>query len=132
MLNETGVTAASLRLELTETMIVDASQEVKATLQGLSALGVQLYIDDFGTGYSSLAYLQVFPLNVLKIDRAFINNLADPKGAALVRTIVLMAQSLGLGVVAEGIETPEQLESLGALGCDYGQGYFFCEAPERT
>ena len=130
---ETGISAKRLRLELTETMIVDASQEVKATLQGLSALGVQLHIDDFGTGYSSLSYLQDFPLDVLKIDRVFVGNLENPKGEALVRTIVLMAQTLGLEVVAEGIETPQQLARLRDLGCNGGQGYLFAKplfAPE--
>ncbi len=127
VLAETGVAAKRLRLELTETMIVDASDEVQATLHGLSELGVQLHIDDFGTGYSSLSYLQDFPLDVLKIDRAFINNILEPKGEALVRTIVLMAQSLGLSVVAEGIETREQLARLRDLGCECGQGYLFAK-----
>ena len=127
VLAETGVEAERLRLELTETMIVDASKDVKATLQGLSELGVQLHIDDFGTGYSSLSYLQDFPLDVLKIDRTFISNLSEPKGEALVRTIVLMAQTLGLRVVAEGVETPEQLAQLRALGCDFAQGYLFAK-----
>ena len=127
VLAETGVEAKRLRLELTETMIVDASKEVQATLQDLSALGVQLHIDDFGTGYSSLSYLQDFPLDVLKIDRAFINKLSEPKGEALVRTIILMAQTLGLRVVAEGVETPAQLAQLRALGCDFAQGYLFAK-----
>ncbi len=127
VLAETGVAAQRLRLELTETMIVDASDEVKATLQGLSELGVQLHIDDFGTGYSSLSYLQDFPLDVLKIDRAFINKLFEAKGEALVRTIILMAHTLGLSVVAEGIETSEQRARLRDLGCECAQGYLFAK-----
>ena len=127
VLAETGVEATRLRLELTETMIIDASEEVQATLQGLADLGVQLHIDDFGTGYSSLSYLQDFPLDVLKIDRTFISKLSEPKGEALVRTIILMAHTLGLSVVAEGIETPEQHLRLRELGCEYAQGYLFAK-----
>ena len=95
-------------------------------LHELKALGVQLVLDDFGTGYSSLAYLQRFPLDALKIDRAFVAEMTqDPRAAALVEAITTMARSLGLTVVPEGIETEAQREALIALGCRYGQGYLF-------
>ena len=95
-------------------------------LHELKALGVLLVLDDFGTGYSSLAYLQRFPLDALKIDRAFVAEMTeDPRAAALVEAIATMARSLGLTVVPEGIETEAQREALLALGCRYGQGFLF-------
>jgi EAL domain-containing protein (putative c-di-GMP-specific phosphodiesterase class I) len=99
----------------------------KAALQVLRGLGVQMSIDDFGTGYSSLAYLRELPVDELKIDRAFIARAElTSEDLALVRTIVELAQILGLRVVAEGIENAAQLEALRRLGCGYGQGYHLC------
>jgi EAL domain-containing protein (putative c-di-GMP-specific phosphodiesterase class I) len=92
----------------------------------LRELGVQLAMDDFGTGYSSLSNLHRFPINTLKIDRSFITHMVDNgENAEIVRTISGLAQNLGMNVVAEGVETREQLEILRRLGCQYGQGYFF-------
>jgi EAL domain-containing protein (putative c-di-GMP-specific phosphodiesterase class I) len=97
-----------------------------ARLQALKAIGVRLAIDDFGTGYSSLSYLQRFPIDILKIDRAFVKGIAEnTDDEALARTIVQLARTLRLRTIAEGIETAEQLERLRALGCDHGQGYYF-------
>ena len=125
---ETGLPASCLRLELTESLLMDGSPEVKETLDKLRALGVGLQIDDFGTGYSSLSYLQRFSADAIKIDRSFIHKLGDnPESAELVRTIVTMAHNLGMQVVAEGVETKEQREALIALGCEYLQGFLFAK-----
>ena len=124
-LQETGLPAPCLRLELTESLLMDGSPGVRDTLQGLRALGVGLQIDDFGTGYSSLSYLQRFDADALKVDRSFIAKLDSPESAELVRTIVNMAHNLGMKVVAEGVETKEQREVLATLGCEYLQGYLF-------
>ena len=124
-LGEAGLPAPCLRLELTESLLIDGSPEVKETLKGLRALGVGLQIDDFGTGYSSLSYLQRFDADALKVDRSFIAKLDSPESAELVRTIVTMAHNLGMKVVAEGVETGEQREVLTTLGCEYLQGYLF-------
>ena len=92
----------------------------------LRALGVQLSIDDFGTGYSSLSYLHRFPVNYLKIDKSFVGRMSEANdNSEIVRTIVTLARNLGLEVIAEGVETEQQNNQLKALGCDYGQGYFF-------
>lgn len=126
VLATSGFPAAELRLELTERVFVQQTAEVAKNLADIRALGVQLYIDDFGTGYSSLSYLQHLPVSTLKIDRSFIEPLMKSlESVELVRTILAMARGLGLKVVAEGIETPEQLARLSDLGCDYGQGYLF-------
>jgi diguanylate cyclase (GGDEF)-like protein/PAS domain S-box-containing protein len=125
-LDSTGLPAARLWLELTETALFEEADAPLPVLHELKALGVLLVLDDFGTGYSSLAYLQRFPLDALKIDRAFVAEMTeDPRAAALVEAIATMARSLGLTVVPEGIETEAQREALLALGCRYGQGFLF-------
>ena len=125
-LEASGLPPARLWLELTETALFEEADAPLPVLHELKALGVQLVLDDFGTGYSSLAYLQRFPLDALKIDRAFVAEMTqDPRAAALVEAITTMARSLGLTVVPEGIETEAQREALLALGCRYGQGYLF-------
>jgi EAL domain-containing protein (putative c-di-GMP-specific phosphodiesterase class I) len=92
----------------------------------LRALNVQLYMDDFGTGYSSLSYLHNFPIDVLKIDRSFVSRMgSEGQNSEIVRTILGLARNLNLRVVAEGIESPEQMRQLRRMGCHYGQGYFF-------
>jgi diguanylate cyclase (GGDEF)-like protein/PAS domain S-box-containing protein len=126
VLDANDVPPECLHLEVTETEIMQDPAVVTETLGELRRLGVKLDIDDFGTGYSSLSCLRDFPVNVLKIDRSFIENVTrDRSFAALLQAIVTLAEHLGLQVVAEGIEDPEQVSFLQALGCHYGQGYFF-------
>ena len=124
-LKKTGLAAQYLELELTETIIQNADSAI-TTMEELSALGVHLSIDDFGTGYSSLSYLKLFPINSLKIDQHFTRNIkSDSKDAALVKTIIRMAHDLELNVIAEGVETEEQLEFLKTEQCNQAQGYYF-------
>jgi diguanylate cyclase (GGDEF)-like protein/PAS domain S-box-containing protein len=126
IVEETGFDARYLRLELTESVMLNFGQAVQKRLQDLCDLGVQLYIDDFGKGYSSLGYLQDLPSKTLKIDRSFTERIDKGfEGEELVRTIVVMARNLGLAVVAEGIETENQLNLVSSLGCEFVQGYFF-------
>ena len=123
-LDEAGLAPGALTLELTESTIMRDAGAALGRLQALKALGVQLAIDDFGTGYSSLSYLRQFPVDVLKIDKSFVDGVTSSSGsAALVRTIVGLGESLQLHLVAEGIEHPEQRAALQALGCAVGQGY---------
>jgi diguanylate cyclase (GGDEF)-like protein len=127
-LMETGLPPACLRIEVTESVIAERVDSVVDKLARLKALGVQSCIDDFGTGYSSLSRLQQFPINALKVDRSFVKDLPySDDSAAIVRTIVNLARSLNIHTVAEGIETPEQLQCLEQLGCDYGQGFLFAK-----
>jgi diguanylate cyclase (GGDEF)-like protein len=122
----TGLEPRLLELELTESMVMDAVEHAITILRNLKGLGVQISIDDFGTGYSSLSYLRRFPIDVLKIDQSFVNDLTvDADDAAIVRSIISLAHSLRLKVIAEGVETAEQLAYLRAHGCDQGQGYLF-------
>ena len=115
---------AALTLELTETTLIEAGRDALDTVEQLHDMGVQLAIDDFGTGYSSLAYLKRFPVDTLKIDRSFTNGLgAEKHDTAIVRAVLTMGQSLGLTILAEGVETPDQLELLCELGCDEAQGF---------
>ncbi|HLO28442.1 MAG TPA: EAL domain-containing protein [Anaerolineales bacterium] len=129
ILRETGLAANNLKLELTESMIIEDAESTAAMLSDLRALGVQVQIDDFGTGYSSLGYLQRLPIDTLKIDRTFVSRIgSNGSGAEIVQTILALAHDLGMKVVAEGIETDEQLSKLTALQCEYGQGYLFTRA----
>ena len=121
-----GFDPACLELELTEGILMHNNEENMTALRAFKAMGLRIAIDDFGTGYSSLGYLQRFPVDVLKIDRAFVMDLpANTSSAAIVDAIVTLAHGLGLEVVAEGVETLEQLAFLQAHGCDEGQGYYF-------
>lgn len=134
ILKETRLPRSSLTLEITEGVLLDNSEEVISWLTAIRNLGVSLSIDDFGTGYSSLSYLKRFPLDTLKIDRAFIGDITeDQDNASLVDAILAMAESLKLKVVAEGVETRQQASFLADRKCDYFQGYFFSKplpAPE--
>jgi len=125
-LQRTGLPAECLKLEITESVIMDNASEATTMLEQLRALGAQISIDDFGTGYCSLSYLHTFPLDVLKVDRSFVSRMSDtPTNAEIVRTIVVLAHNLGLEVIAEGVETETDVERLRALGCEYAQGYYF-------
>lgn len=126
VLDATGLPPERLDLEITETVIVHHSEEVIARFQALDDMGVRIAIDDFGIGYSSLSYLKRFAVHQLKIDQSFVRDIhSDPDDAAIVSAIIAIAHSLGLEVVAEGVETAEQLAFLRALGCDAAQGYYF-------
>lgn len=125
----TGLDPVHLRLEITETVLVEESAAAIATLEALNELGVRLVLDDFGTGYSSLAYLNRFPFHALKIDRSFVDTLGvEQEGTAIVEAVIGMARALSLDVIAEGVEKQIQLDELVRLDCDYGQGHFFHEA----
>jgi diguanylate cyclase (GGDEF)-like protein len=124
--DELGIDASLLHYEITESAAMQNSQQHLGSLQALRNLGSRILIDDFGTGYSSLSYLKHLPIDTLKIDRAFVRDMAvDANDAAIVRAIVGVAKSLGLQLVAEGIETAEQLECLRKLDCECGQGFYF-------
>ncbi len=126
ILDETGVPPQSLELEITESSLMHSVEEAMAQVQALADMGVQLAIDDFGTGYSSLAYLKRFPVSRLKIDRSFVRDLCeDREDAAIVASIIGLAKTLGLEVVAEGVETAAQLAALRGEGCQLCQGYLF-------
>ncbi len=127
ILRETGIDARHLELELTESVLMANADFASERLQTFRTLGVAIAVDDFGTGYSSLAYLRRLPITTLKIDKAFIDGLGSPgdtEDAAITTTVIAMAHSLGLNVVAEGVETPEQLAFLREHGCDIVQGYW--------
>ncbi|MET0125448.1 MAG: GGDEF domain-containing phosphodiesterase, partial [Pseudomonas caspiana] len=124
VLEETGLAPHWLELELTESQLLDSVEHIITTFQQLRELGVKLAIDDFGTGYSSLSYLKRFPVDYVKIDQAFIRGLGEgTEDAAITRAIIAMAHSLGLKVVAEGVETQAQLDFLRSNDCDEVQGY---------
>jgi diguanylate cyclase (GGDEF)-like protein/PAS domain S-box-containing protein len=126
-LARSGLPAEYLEIEVTERVFLDDVERVATIFREIKDLGVRLCIDDFGTGYSSLSYLQNYPFDVLKIDRAFVHGaIGHEDGIALLRAINSMAESLRLEVVAEGVETPEQMDLLNELGCGFAQGYYFC------
>jgi len=126
MLQKTGFDPRSLKLEITESVVMENAGEATARIGQLRNLGVELYMDDFGTGYSSLSYLHRFPVDTLKIDRSFIRWMGErDENSEIVRTIVELAHNLHMKVIAEGVETEEQVSYLKALQCEYGQGYYF-------
>jgi diguanylate cyclase (GGDEF)-like protein/PAS domain S-box-containing protein len=125
-LAETKLAAQYLELELTESLVMHGASQLQAALHELKGLGIALSIDDFGTGYSSLSYLKRFAVDNLKVDRSFITELRDgTDDATIVRTIITLGHNLGLRIVAEGVETPQQAEFLRANGCDEAQGYWY-------
>lgn len=126
VLEDTGLDPTCLKLEITERVMMQNTEQVVAMLSDLRSMGVRLAVDDFGTGYSSLSYLKQFPVDLLKIDRTFVHGLpTDRDDVALVEAIIVMGHSLNLAVVAEGVEQSEQLTFLASLGCDMVQGFYF-------
>ena len=126
ILNETKLRPECLKLEITESAVMENAETAIRMLRQMRQLGVQLSIDDFGTGYSSLSYLHRFPINTLKVDRSFVSTMEEgSENGEIVRTIVALAKALNLNVIAEGIESIHQLHQLRILGCEYGQGYLF-------
>ncbi len=133
-IEETGIDPRLLILEITESVLIEDPETATRMLEQLKALNVRLHIDDFGTGYSSLSYLHRFPIDTLKIDRSFVSGIgSNGENQEIVRAIIMLAHGLGMDVIAEGVETKEQLELLRSLQCESGQGFFFSEpvaAPE--
>jgi diguanylate cyclase (GGDEF)-like protein/PAS domain S-box-containing protein len=126
VLAESGLAPAALTLEITETFVVEDAESNRVTIQRLKQLGVRLAIDDFGSGYSSLGYLKRLPVDILKIDRAFVQSLGrDPEDTAIVEAVTKLAHTLNMLVTAEGVESVDQVVQVRALGVDLGQGYFF-------
>jgi diguanylate cyclase (GGDEF)-like protein/PAS domain S-box-containing protein len=126
VLEDTDLSRGALRLEMTETVMMEGGKRSTDLCNKLKELSVRLHMDDFGTGYSSLSYLHSFPLDILKIDRSFVSRMTErPKFSEIVRAIVDMAHGLGMKVVAEGVETQEQFDLLAGFGCDYAQGFIF-------
>ncbi len=127
ILDETGIIPLSIKLEITESSLVENPDAATQILRQLKELGVRISLDDFGTGYSSLSYLHRFPIDVLKIDRSFVNRMSVSKNSEIVRTIITLAINLGMEVIAEGVETEEQVAQLTSMRCDYVQGYLFSQ-----
>jgi EAL domain-containing protein (putative c-di-GMP-specific phosphodiesterase class I) len=129
VLDRTGVEPSRVALEMTESVLMRDAEETLSVLRALKDLGVRLHVDDFGTGYSSLSYLKRFPVDAVKVDRSFVDGLAnDPEDIAIVGAIISLAHSLGIAVIAEGVETEAQLEALQAMGCELAQGFMFSRA----
>jgi EAL domain-containing protein (putative c-di-GMP-specific phosphodiesterase class I) len=126
ILTETGLEPHSLELELTESVLMQDTESTGRTLQALKAMGVQLAVDDFGTGYSSLSYLTQFPIDTLKIDQSFVHKmLLNTNDASIIGAVISMGENLNQRVIAEGVETEEQLRFLQARRCNEGQGNYF-------
>jgi EAL domain-containing protein (putative c-di-GMP-specific phosphodiesterase class I) len=126
VLAETGVDPAAIQLEITESLLMNEPEVAAASLRACCDLGMRIAIDDFGTGYSSLSYLHKFPVDTIKIDRSFVSSMHErAESAQIVDSIVHLANCLGIDVVAEGIETLQQVSLLQGLGCRLGQGYLF-------
>jgi EAL domain-containing protein (putative c-di-GMP-specific phosphodiesterase class I) len=128
IMHDSGVQPRNLKLELTESSVMNDTKAQMQVLRRIRELDVQLHIDDFGTGYSSLSCLQTVPLTGLKIDRDFVQQItSSPDQAAIIRTIITLAHTLNIPLVAEGVETPEQTATLQSLGCDHAQGFIFAK-----
>jgi EAL domain-containing protein (putative c-di-GMP-specific phosphodiesterase class I) len=123
---ETGLARSALKLEITESHLMDNQQVVANVLEKLRSRQIPLSIDDFGTGYSSLSYLHRLPVDILKVDRSFVQNMhQDPDSHNIVKAIISLAHSLNMKVIAEGVETEQHYRMLSDLGCEFGQGYWF-------
>src|SRR5260221_8574326 len=126
VIKDTGIDPASLKLELTESAVMENAEAAIQMLKQIKETGVRVSIDDFGTGYSSLSYLHRFPIDLLKVDRSFVSAMDNnTENGEIVRTVIALAKALNLKVVAEGIESIHQFHQLRILGCEYGQGYLF-------
>ena len=126
VLKKTGINAGDVILEITESVAMEGAETTIEILTRLKSLGVQLAIDDFGTGFSSLAYLKRFPVNLLKIDKSFVDGIAlQGPDSAIVEAIIALGHALGLKVIAEGVETGAQVDQLRALGSELGQGFYY-------
>jgi EAL domain-containing protein (putative c-di-GMP-specific phosphodiesterase class I) len=126
---DSGLDASLLELEITENCLVENEEAASRLLEQLKGIGVAVSLDDFGTGFSSLSYLKRFPVDILKIDQSFVRDIAvDPDDAAIVSAIISIAQNLDLGVIAEGVETEEQLAFLRGRGCPEMQGFLMSPA----
>jgi EAL domain-containing protein (putative c-di-GMP-specific phosphodiesterase class I) len=129
IIDEAGLPPTALDLEITETLLLQGTDEIVTTLNQLSSKGIRLSLDDFGTGYASLAYLLRFPMHAIKIDQSFVRNIGlDPNATALITAIIVLANSLKMTILAEGVETPQQVSFLLAQGCTTGQGFYYSEA----
>lgn len=122
-----GVAPELLELEITESVVMDEPKMVIDALNRLKGYGIKVAIDDFGIGFSSLSYLQQLPLDRIKVDRAFIRDLAEPNGTVIAETIINLGKKLGLATIAEGIETPEQADVVRAMGCEEVQGFLYAK-----
>lgn len=132
ILEETGLDGKYLELEITEGVLMENTDDLIATMHKIKDMGIKISVDDFGTGYSSLSYIKSFPIDILKIDRSFVEDIAnDPGAVAIVKTIIALAHSLDMRVVAEGVENEAQLDLLKAEGCDMYQGYFYSKPMRR-
>lgn len=132
ILQETNLPGSALKLEITESFLLETVHSEAQLLWRLKDLGIRLCIDDFGTGYSSLSRLHEFPVDTLKIDRAFVSRMGSGSShVEIVQTIVTLAHALEMDVVAEGVETPLQRKKLKDLGCEFGQGYLFAKPVDR-
>jgi EAL domain-containing protein (putative c-di-GMP-specific phosphodiesterase class I) len=128
IIDQSGVDPTNVKLEMTETLLVEDPDHAVEALNKLKGLGVSIAIDDFGTGYSSLSYLHQYPLDTLKIDRAFVSNMdKSDSSRRIVRSVAHLALALEMDIVAEGIEEKAQLEALREMGCQYGQGYYMAK-----
>jgi EAL domain-containing protein (putative c-di-GMP-specific phosphodiesterase class I) len=125
ILKEYNLPTSTIKIEITESGFSEQTQTIDWVLQQIDILGIKLCIDDFGTGYSSLSRLHTLPISTLKIDRSFVSRLDAPDGLEIVQTIITFAHNLEMDIVAEGIETKQQLEVLQKMGCELGQGYLF-------
>lgn len=132
-LKKTGTDSKNIKIEITESLMLEKSEIIDSLFEELSNLNIQLSIDDFGTGYSSLSSLHKFPINTLKVDQSFVRDItSSKKHFEIVKTIISLAHNLATVVVAEGVETKEQLEILKAFSCDYVQGYYFYKPQDAT
>ncbi|MFN8576988.1 MAG: bifunctional diguanylate cyclase/phosphodiesterase [Candidatus Sericytochromatia bacterium] len=133
IVNNSEIDPATLKLEITESTIMDNAETARKMLEDIRKLNIQLQIDDFGTGYSSLSYLHRFPVNSLKVDRSFVSRIgSNDENLEIVKTIVSLAKNLNMKAIAEGIETESQLTKLRSLDCEYGQGYFISRPVDKT